>query len=526
MIDNIARKLRGDLFRHLDGIAITSTMATLTNEGVIEFILLKKKFSLQHVFENFSSNHGYMNIALRLLSSQGWLIRKINNQNEDIEFTITQEGESIFSYSQIYTKIAHLFEDSPLYRYKLFSKDETYANNYNQSIHTIKALTDEVPPQIKLQIQGILIGPALVALGMNGKINEYISSDQFNQNDINQFPLIKAFTEYFISINYLNPNLSFTEIGVFYFRRAAAYGVTVSYLPMFSNQKEIIFGDPHYIWKRDKRGAETHVDRTMNVWGSGGAHSTYFKKIDEIVLNIFNRPLEEQPAGIADMGCGDGTLLKHLYELVKNNTLRGKQLEQAPLLIVGADFNEDARIASGQTLDESNIQHHILYADISQPAKYAAELKSKFDIELGDLLNVRSFLDHNRIYTIPKISNSTRTTQSSGAYAYRGRLIPNHELKENLVEHLIAWSPYVKKFGLLVLELHCLPTDLTSNNIGLTTSTAYESTHGYSDQYIVEISTFINAAKEAGLVTETETMARFPDNDLATISINLFKSQA
>jgi hypothetical protein len=264
----------------------------------------------------------------------------------------------------------------------------------------------------------------------------------------------------------------------------------------------------------------------MNVWGSGGAHSTYFEKIDEIVLNIFNRPLEEQPAGIADMGCGDGTLLKHLYELVKNNTLRGKELEQAPLLIVGADFNEDARIASAETLNEFDIQHHILYADISQPAKYAAELKSKFDIELGDFLNVRSFLDHNRIYTIPKISNSTRTTQSSGAYAYRGRLIPNHELKENLVEHLIAWSPYVKKFGLLVLELHCLPTDLTSNNIGLTTSTAYESTHGYSDQYIVEISTFINAAKEAGLVTETETMARFPDNDLATISINLFKSQA
>merc|ERR1719450_55091 len=28
-----------------------------------------------------------------------------------------------------------------------------------------------------------------------------------------------------------------------------------------------------------------HVDREMNVWGSGGAHSAYFKKIDEIVLS-------------------------------------------------------------------------------------------------------------------------------------------------------------------------------------------------------------------------------------------------
>ena len=526
MINNSPRKLRGNLFRHLDGIAITSTMSSLKSEGVIDFILSKKKFTIKHVFENFSSNHGYMNIALRLLSAQGWLIRKINNQKESIEFTLTEKGKSIFANSQIYTKFLPLLEDIPLYRHKLFSKDETYAHNYEHSIKTVQALTDKMPEQIKLQIQGLLIGPALVALGMNDKIKKYILYNQFNQDDINQFPLIKAFVKYFIHINYLNYDLSITEIGDFYFKRAAAYGVTVSYMPMFSNQKEILFGDPHYIWKRDKEGSETHVDRTMNVWGSGGAHSTYFKKIDEIVLNIFNAPLEEQPVGIADMGCGDGTLLKHLYELVKNNTLRGKNLKQAPLIIVGADFNEAARIASAKTLNKSNIEHHILYADISHPSKYATELKSKFDIQLSDLLNVRSFLDHNRIYSTPKISDSTKVTQSSGAYAYRGRLISNHELKVNLVEHLSAWSPYVKKFGLLLLELHCLPTHLTSDNIGLTTSTAYESTHGYSDQYIVELSTFINAAKEAGLVPETESRARFPDSDLATISINLFKNQS
>ena len=75
-----------------------------------------------------------------------------------------------------------------------------------------------------------------------------------------------------------------------------------------------------------------------------------------------------------------------------------------------------------------------------------------------------------------------------------------------------------------LLELHCLPSHLTAENIGSTTSTAYESTHGYSDQYIVEISTFLNAAEEAGLVPEPQNMARFPNSDLATISINLFKS--
>ncbi|MBC8312524.1 MAG: class I SAM-dependent methyltransferase [Candidatus Marinimicrobia bacterium] len=525
MDKSTATQLRGNIFRHLDGIAITSTMAALQNKGIIKFIIENKSFTIEDVFENFPSNHGYMNVALRLLSAQGWLTREIDQRNEHIIFTLTERGDYIFSHSHIYTEVAPLLKDVPLYRYKLFSAHDTYSNTYNNSVQIIQSLSDEIPEQIKLQIQGILIGPALVALGMNEKIKEYLNANKFNQNDVKDFPLINSFANYFIHINFLNADYSFTEMGEFYFNRAAAYGVTVSYLPMFSNQDEIFFGDPHHIWKRDETGSETHVDRTMNVWGSGGAHSTYFKKIDEIVINIFNRPLDEQPVGIADMGCGDGTLLKHLYELVKNNTLRGENLAEHPLLIVGADFNQAARIASAKTLTDSRIQHHILHADISHPNKYAAELKSQFDIELGDLLNVRSFLDHNRIYSTPKMSYSHRVTQSSGAYAYRGRLIPNYELKQNLVEHLHAWCPYVKRFGLLVLELHCLPPHLTSDNIGATTSTAYESTHGYSDQYIVEISTFLNAAEEAGLVPEAQNMARFPNSDLATISINLFKSK-
>jgi len=519
-----ATQLRGNLFRHLDGIAVTSTMSALHNQGIIKFITEKKSFTIESIFKNFPSNHGYMNVALRLLSSQGWLERKIHTRSKQVDFSLTERGKSILAFSHIYTEVASLLKDVPLYRYKLFSAHQTYSQNYDNSVETIQSLSDNIPEQIKLQIQGILIGPALVALGMHGKIDKYLNANKFTQNDIDDFPLIKSFANYFVHIGFLNIDYSFTDVGKFFFKRAAAYGVTVSYLPMFSNQDEILFGDPHHIWKRDETGSETHVDRIMNVWGSGGAHSTYFKKIDEIVINIFDKPLDEQPVGIADMGCGDGTLLKHLYELVKNNTLRGENLEQYPLLIVGADFNQAARIASAKTLTDSRIQHHIVHADISLPNKYAAELKSQFDIELGDLLNVRSFLDHNRIYSSPKMSYAQRTSKSSGAYAYRGRLVPNYELKQNLVEHLHAWCPYVKRFGLLVLELHCLPPHLTSENIGLTTSTAYESTHGYSDQYIVEISTFLNAAKEASLVPETQNMARFPNSDLATISINLFKS--
>ena len=101
-------QLRGNLFRHLDGIAITSTMAALHNKGIITFIMEEKTFTIEDVFENFPSNHGYMNVALRLLSAQGWLTRNIDEHNKCINFSLTEKGKAIFTCSHIYSKVATL----------------------------------------------------------------------------------------------------------------------------------------------------------------------------------------------------------------------------------------------------------------------------------------------------------------------------------------------------------------------------------------------------------------------------------
>ena len=204
MDKNTATQLRGNLFRHLDGIAITSTMSALHNRGIIKFITEKKSFTIEDIFENFSSNHGYMNVALRLLSAQGWLKRAIHSRSEQISFSITKRGESILPFSHIYSKVPALLTDVPLYRYKLFSAHQTYSQNYNDSVETIQSLSHDIPEQFKLQIQGILIGPALVALGMNNKIKQYLNANEFTQNDIDNFPLIKSFANYFVHIGFLN----------------------------------------------------------------------------------------------------------------------------------------------------------------------------------------------------------------------------------------------------------------------------------------------------------------------------------
>jgi hypothetical protein len=139
---------------------------------------------------------------------------------------------------------------------------------------------------------------------------------------------------------------------------------------------------------------------------------------------------------------------------------------------------------------------------------------------LSDLLNIRSFLDHNRPFNPPKEDNKFSHI-STGAFATRGKFLHNIDVEKSLVEHLKKWKPYVEKYGLLLIELHTLSPDLVSVNLGKTPCTAYDITHGLSDQYIVEIDVFNEAVERTGLKINKNHYYKFPNSELSTVSINL-----
>jgi hypothetical protein len=120
-------------------------------------------------------------------------------------------------------------------------------------------------------------------------------------------------------------------------------------------------------------------------------------------------------------------------------------------------------------------------------------------------------------------SDKIITSESTGAFASRGKRLLNSDVEKNLFEHFKKWAPYVSRYGLLVIELHTIDPALTSENLGKTAATAYDATHGFSDQYILEIDSFLTAAGEAGLNPVPRHFTKFPDSDLATVSINLLK---
>lgn len=535
MIDK--SQLRSSIFRHLDGLAVAPVAIALKNKGVLEYILENNQISLSELTTKFKANEGYLNVGLRVLCSQGFLGYHIDNTTDEIEFSVNEKTTIAFSMVYLYQDVVDLLQFSTQFHPRIFEEApfekldaifEKFKLNYGIEFSD-DVLTNEIQKQILKHIEGYLIGPTIVRLAMSGMFHKYFMETSFRPEEFHKTPEnFKKILDFFVHLGWFlekNGNYQFTETGLFFAKRASAYGVTVSYLPTFAKIEELIFGDPNILRMVADGENEIHVDREMNVWGSGGAHDTYFKIVDEIIVQLFNRPIEEQPKGILDMGCGNGAFLQHIFEVIDRQTLRGKMLDEYPLFLVGADYNQTALKVTRANLIKADIWAKVIWGDIGRPDLLSNDLMENYNIDLKDLLNVRTFLDHNRIWEEPKHVSKDRASNSTGAFAHRGRRISNNRVEDNLLEHLGKWSPYVNKFGLLLIELHTINPSLTAKNIGKTAATAYDATHGFSDQYIVEIDVFNKIAAEAGLFPDKAIFRRFPDAEIATVSINLLKGK-
>ena len=535
--------VRSAVFNHLAGIVIAPTVKVLSDRGVLElFHHADEWVELDRVVQRTRGNRAYLKIALRLLASCGWLKQRSADNGQSPAYAATEEGAVAFKIAPpLYAKVVSfvpnaifledfMFRTSPrdpvfpLFRDLVSQAQEQWRIGSLQSRREDRLLAN-VHARVRKHLDGVLVGPVMVALA-RGHVFEQLEQGPLRVTHIaaNSANLDCALdllaTQGWIVRE--RDRFTFTSCGRYAAQIATSYGVTVSYLPLFNLLSTLIFGNPR-MPRIDESGVELLVNRAMNVWGSGGAHRTYFKRIDEVVVEIFNRPVESQPQGICDMGCGDGTLLDHLYSVVKNRTARGRMLDTHPLILVGADFNKVARRVTKQTLRSAGIpKFHVVPGDISRPAQLAGDLE-KIGLDIHDLLHVRSFLDHNRIYSPPvNYVQGTRQARTTGAFARLSEEVLPDELEENLVRHLRRWAPYVGRFGLLVLELHTLPPEITAANLDSTPAVAYDGTHGFSDQYLVELPIFFECAKEAGLHADPKHQFRFPSSELATVSINFF----
>jgi len=528
--------LRSVIFKHLDGVVTAPVLASLMKKEIIAYIIEKKEISLQELSGLFKANEGYLNVALRTLASQGFLGYNLNNQTDEITISENENTEYLQKYALLYLTVTPFLKNFGDIKNQIL--ETSFIEEFTKLTQSVKdnfqlKLSDDlqeknIQEQILKHIEGCIIGPIIVYLGMTGMFHKYFMETSFQAAEFHKksenFEVILNFLVHLGWFKKTGNNYKFTETGVYFAKRAASYGVTVSYLPLLNKMDELLFGNATKIREISEGEDELHVDRAMNVWGSGGSHSNYFKVANDFIIQIFNQPIHLQPKGVLDMGCGNGAFIQHIFETIERYTLRGKMLEEHPLFLVGADYNQAALKVTRANLINNDIWAKIIWGDIGNPKKLAEDLKENYEIELSDLLNIRTFLDHNRVWKTPENKNTERISTSTGAFAYRGKRLPNNLVEESLKEHLELWLPYIRKNGLLIIELHSLDPKLTCQNLGKTAATAYEATHGFSDQYILEVEVFRKICLETGLTIDKELFRKFPNSELATVSINLLKA--
>ena len=103
--------LRGLLFRHLDGIALCSTISALHKNKITQYITDNSSCTIQELLNEFECNAGYLNVSLRLVSSQGWLEQDIVDDGSNIQYKLTEKGHICIDLTSHYD----LFSDFILY---------------------------------------------------------------------------------------------------------------------------------------------------------------------------------------------------------------------------------------------------------------------------------------------------------------------------------------------------------------------------------------------------------------------------
>ncbi|WP_029596513.1 hypothetical protein [Flavobacterium sp. ACAM 123] len=181
-----------------------------------------------------------------------------------------------------------------------------------------------------MHIEGTLVGPASVRLGMIGMFHKFFLEISFGPEESHKFPdNFKTMLDFFVHLVWFTlkvRNYLLREVGLFFAKRAAAYGVTVSYSPIRCKMNNVLFGNARILKTVADAEDEVHVHLEMNVWRSSYTYESYFKVVDKIAMKLFNLPIEDQSKRVLDKGCGNVAFLEHVFAVIERQTLKGQML--------------------------------------------------------------------------------------------------------------------------------------------------------------------------------------------------------
>ncbi len=495
------------------GGVIDAAMFAKSDAGNSKFI----GGSVREIAARSGGNPAYLDAALRCFAMQGWLEKAPYTSDSDISYTDTRSGIALCGpHLKTYCDTGDFLRRALPFSWAVGKTESVFESDFSQLVNNLESTLSSLGPEMWVHQTGALVTPLMVAL---------LTAGSLEQANLAEGAVSSAAIRLFRILGWIEERTtSWTAAGIKARDHAIFLGMVGSYIPMFERVYEIMFEGAPHITHAAVGQTEQHVDRKLNVLASGAAHRQYFNDVDQMFLDVFNQhPISEQPQFVMDVGCGDGSWLKHIYELVASKTYRGKHLDSYPLTMIGVDYNAVCASICLDLLGAASIPALFLTGDITDPDGIAESL-ADHGFEMGRGLHIRSFIDHNRVFIEPACLPGSEIPVPSGAYINEhGEWLSGAAVYQSTVEFFNKWERYADPHGLIVLEAHCVSPDVARGQLGDTHSLVFDTYHSFSHQYPIDFDAFMHAAREAGLWPLIDRQERYPSRKpFAAISANHF----
>ena len=425
------------LCRHIDGMAVGTTMAALHERGALTLLAAQDRTEFAVLRARLGASPGFLHVALRLLADQGWIARQGEPGTDQLTIAPTARGRVVM------TELAGAYPAAV----RSLAQAERIAEARGRQPGPFAALARRewglpaagIPPDVRRQVLGHLDGH-LVAPVMYA-----VSSGQAD------LATSRGAAEILALPGWARPGGKAPELtpdGELALSLARQYRYPVTYLPLLQQVPDLLFGEPRQPGGNGSDDEETHLDRELDLRFSGDVFAAACREpFLRLALPLFDRtPLGGQPALVVDTGCGDGTLLEVLYRAVREQTERGRHLAERPLLMAGVDPSPVARRMAAARLSRAGVPHVILDGDIADPAGLERALAAR-GLDARDALHVCKSAIHDRAY--PKARDQPRTQRGdprpppgAGAYALPdGSAIPASSVALDLARLFRRWRP-------------------------------------------------------------------------------------
>jgi|ETNmetMinimDraft_26_1059896.scaffolds.fasta_scaffold02287_3 hypothetical protein len=515
-----------------DGMAINTTVYALKISGILDFIhQAKVPVKVDNMINLFNiKNRGYFHLTFRLLEDQGIIERFGDIYHGQTKVLFSVNGKEWYQHLNDYNKLegyikltTYLLGYTPPNKYEV-TKLTKYLNNYNNK------------PKIEqiniIHVTSSFIAVFLKKLKTNGFFNNAHGKEfkfEINQLKISNIDIAQLGFNYMIELGWIikknENNFILTEEGAALQVLLSQLDFTISYLTTAFNVQKLLFNK---ITNKTRLGdLESHIDRLLDVTFSGGVYLKHCQKTThEIILIIFNKlPINEQPQYITDTGSGNGVMLIDIYNFIVGSTIRGMNLKEYPLKMIGVEYTNVAKKTTEKNLKKANVPHLTIYGDITFPDQIMHEL-NKHGIKSDEILHVSKSVIHNRTYIEPESNLDYYSLKPSANNVFvdkSGELIDAGNIEVNLIEHFKRWSKWTQKHGMLAIEAHSINPKIISKTLGNNVFTAFDAEHGYSNQYLIEHDVYLKMAANAGYNSSYNGVIISYKNEVV-LSINYFQN--